>query len=143
MRDNAESEEEQKNYTSMLETIAKNKKVHRFFTINNSSQQYKMYEVVAEFVKFKLSQLEPRTSIEEKMQAIENEIAEYSKRKKPCNVSLNKDDVVRPEKCFTSEYNGIPFYVTREWGLTDNGKNFSGILQNIEKNYPSFRVTML
>lgn len=143
MRDNAESEEEQKNYTSMLETIAKNKKVHRFFTINNSSQQYKMYEVVAEFVKFKLSQLEPRTSIEEKMKAIENEIAEYSKRKKPCNVSLNKDDVVRPEKCFTSEYNGIPFYVTREWGLTDNGKNFSGILQNIEKNYPSFRVTML
>lgn len=143
MKANAESEEEETNYKSMLETIAKNKKGRRFFTINNSSQQYKMYEVIAEFVKFKLSHSEPIISIEETMRAIEKEIAGCSKRYNPCNVSLIKADVVRPEKCFTSEYNGTPFYVTKEWGLTENGKNFSGVLQHIEKNYPSFRITML
>ena len=132
-RDDAESDEEANNYIAMLDSMKKSK-ARRFFRINGNEKEYKMYEVVAEFVKFLRGKDETFESIDEFIKKYSNENV--------CHISVNKDNVRRPEKCFESDYEGQPFYVTKEWGLGVQGRNFDGLLKGIKKEHPDFQVSM-
>ena len=133
-RDDAESDEEANNYIAMLDSMKKSK-ARRFFRINGREKEYKMYEVVAEFVKFLRGKEETFESIDEIIKKYSNENV--------CHISVNKDKVRRPEKCFESDYDGQPFFVTKEWGLGSSGRNFDGLLKGIQKEYPEFQVLMI
>ena len=91
-----------------------------------------MFEVVAEFVKYLLQK---GKSFEE----VDNIIKDYTKEN-VCHVSSNRSEVRRAEKSFESDYNGIPFYVTKEWGLGSTGRNFDGLLKGIIQHYPDFLI---
>lgn len=131
MMNNAETEEEEKNYASMLSSITK-KRPRRYFQINGSEKELKMFEVVAEFVKYLLQK---GKSFEE----VDNIIKDYTKEN-VCHVSSIRSEVRRAEKSFESDYNGIPFYVTKEWGLGSTGRNFDGLLKGIIQHYPDFLI---
>lgn len=131
MRDNAESEEEANNFVAMLDSMKKSK-ARRFFRIKDSDKEYKMYEVVAEFVKYLRKKGLSFESIEET-------IKNYSKEG-ICHISANKEKVRRSEKCFVSDYEGQPFYVTKEWGRGLQGRNFDGLMAGINRDYPDFQI---
>lgn len=133
MRDNAESEEEENNYTAMLDSMTKSK-VRRFFRINGSEYEYMMYEVVAEFVKFLLK------NKGETFESAEKILKQYTREYTACHVSTNKTDVKRSEKCFEAIYEGQPFYVTKEWGLGSSDRNFDGLLKGIQRDYSDFMI---
>ena len=125
--DNAESEEEEKIYGAMLNSI-KNQKthIHRFFKINGNGN-YKMYEVVAEFVKERLKEGETYADIDKT-------IGEFSKEKTVCHISKTKESVKKSERSFEANYNGETFYVTKEWGMGKSDKNFDGLMKKINQN---------
>ena len=131
MMNNAETEEEEKNYASMLSSITK-KRPRRYFQINGSEKELKMFEVVAEFVKYLLQK-------GKNFEEVDNIIKDYTKEN-VCHVSSNRSEVRRAEKSFESDYNGIPFYVTKEWGLGSTGRNFDGLLKGIIQHYPDFLI---
>lgn len=132
----SESEEEEKDYQNMLNTITKTTKRRRFFVINNGGVQYKMYEVVAEFVKFRLKN-------GASMVNIENDIKNWTKEN-VCHVSFVKDDVRRGENSYEANYQDTPFYVTKEWGINENGRNYSGFMAAVNKKYPTdFQISMV
>jgi hypothetical protein len=133
-RDSADTEEEAENYKSMLDSMRKSK-VHRFFTINDEDTKYKMYEVVAEFVKFLLNK---GVNFDD----IERIIKDYTKENTTCHISPERANVKRHEKCFESKSdNGQSFFVTKEWGKGSKGRNFDGFQEGIERDYKSeFRV---
>ncbi len=133
MRDNAESEEEEKNYSAMLDSI-KRSHARRYFSINGD-KEYKMYEVVAEFVKYLLAR---NQSIDQ----IEKIIADCTKESRT-HVSLDKTKVFRSEKCYEAQYEGGVFYVTKEWGLGKPGKNFDGLQKGINQRYSDFVIQLL
>ncbi len=126
--DNAESEEEKNIYGAMLNSI-KNQKthIHRFFKINGNGN-YKMYEVVAEFVKERLKEGET-------YEEIDKTIGEFSKEKTVCHISKTKASVKKSERSFEANYNGETFYVTKEWGMGIPDKNFDGLMKKINQNY--------
>lgn len=41
---------------------------------------------------------------------------------------------------YEAEFEGITFYVTKEWGRGLKGRNFDGLLSGIKKDYPAFDV---
>lgn len=131
----SESEEEEKDYQNMLNTITKTTRGRRFFVINNGGVQYKMYEVVAEFVKYRLSK-----GIS--MADIENDIKSWTKEN-VCHVSYKKEEVRRGEKSYEANYQGTPFFVTKEWGINEKGRNFSGFMSAVNKKYPDFQIAMI
>lgn len=135
MLSSSESEEEEKDYQNMLNTMNKTTKGRRFFVINNGGAQYRMYEVVAEFVKFRLSK---GASIDE----IETDIKKWTKES-VCHTSYKKDEVRRGEKSYEANYQGTPFFVTKEWGIIEKGRNFSGFMDAVNKKYPDFQITMI
>ena len=47
------------------------------------------------------------------------------------------NEVFRSEKN-QHENNGI--YVTKEWGMGYTGRNFSGLLAGINRDYPDFQI---
>ena len=132
MRDNAESEEEEKTFKEILSSIKKNKRVRRFFKINGNNAEYKMYEVVAEFVKH--LRRKGKT-----IEFVDDIIKQYTKENN-CHVSTNRSEVRRPEKCFEANFDGEPFYVTKEWGLGSEGRNFDGLQKGIRRHYPDFVI---
>ena len=132
----SESEEEEKDYRNMLNTITKTTRGRRFFVINNGGVKYKMYEVVAEFVKYRLSK-----GIS--MADIENDIKSWTKEN-VCHVSYKKDEVRRGEKSDEANFQSSPFFVTKEWGINENGKNFSGFMTAVNKKYATdFQIAMI
>lgn len=131
MMNNAETEEEEKNYASMLSSITK-KRPRRYFQINGSEKELKMFEVVAEFVKYLLQK-------GKNFEEVDNIIKDYTKEN-VCHVSSNRSEVRRAEKSFESNYNGVPFYVTKEWGLGSIGRNFDGLQKGIKQHYPDFVI---
>lgn len=131
----SESEEEEKDYQNMLNTITKTTRGRRFFVINNGGVPYKMYEVVAEFVKYRLSK-----GIS--MADIENDIKSWTKEN-VCHVSYKKDEVRRGEKSYEANYQGTLFFVTKEWGINEKGRNFSGFMSAVNKKYPDFQIAMV
>lgn len=131
----SDSEEEENNYRAMLSNIAKTTKARRFFVINNGNIQYKMYEIVAKFVQFRLA-------AGDTMDTIDGDISIWTKEN-VCHVSFEKNKVRRSEKCFESRYEDSPFYVTKEWGLNDNGRNFSGFEKEVNKQYPNFQIAIV
>ena len=133
MIDSAEDSDEEGEYKTMLESIKKSK-VRRFFKINGDGK-FKMYEVIAEFVKFLR---EKNKDYDE----IEDIIKDYSDERRQ-HIATTEEDVFRGKEKggFESSYNNETFYVTKEWGYDKNSrKNFSGILQGINKNYKDFKV---
>lgn len=130
-----------------LNTIGK----RRFYSINNGGK-HKMYEVVAEFVKYRLKQGDNLDSIEE---FIKEAIKTPSDR---VYVSNNKKEVYRyqddkgKDHFHTAEYNGNEFYITKEWGgvtkeeLEKTGRknpqdgNFVRLLNEINKKYTEFQI---
>ena len=131
MRDNAESDEEEKNYNAMLDSMKKSRG-RRFFKINGGEKEYKMYEVVAEFVKY----LRRKGMT---FETTDDFIKKYS-QENVCHVSVNRNEVRRPEKCFETDYDGETFYVTKEWGLGSTGRNFDGLQKGIKQDYPDFMI---
>lgn len=131
MRDNAESDEEERNYKAMLDSMKKSRG-RRFFKINGGEKEYKMYEVVAEFVKY----LRRKGMT---FEATDDFIKKYSKEN-VCHISVNRNEVRRPEKCFEADYDGETFYVTKEWGLGSIGRNFDGLQKGIKQDYPDFMI---
>lgn len=131
----SESEEEEKDYQDMLNTITKTTRGRRFFVINNGGVQYKMYEVVAEFVKYRLNNVAS-------MDDIENDIKSWTKEN-VCHTSYKKDEVRRGEKSYEANYQGTPFFVTKEWGINEKGRNFSGFMDAVNKKYPDFQIAMV
>ena len=130
---NAESDEEKKNYEEMLKSIQNQKShVRRFFKINGNGN-YKMYEVVVEFVRKLLNE-------KKGYKEIDNIIREYSKEPSVCHVSDIKRDVKNADKSFEANYNGDTFYVTKEWGMGSPGKNFDGLMKKINQSYPEFII---
>lgn len=135
MRDNADSEEEEQNFKAMLDSMKKSK-VRRFFKINGDEKEYKMYEVVAEFVKY-LRRDKGMT-----FEDAEEVIKKYSKEGN-CHVSVNRNEVKRSEKSFETDFAGEPFYVTKEWGLGTPGRNFDGLQKGIKQDFPDFVIKEL
>lgn len=132
LRDTAETTEEKDNYSSMLDSIKKSR--YRFFTINDSPKEYKMYEVVAEFVKYMLGKPNSET-----FETLEKIIKKYTKEKTG-HVSTSKSNVKRPDTCFETSYKGTPFYVTKEWGKGKPGYNFDGFQTGVNQDYPDFMI---
>ena len=132
MRDNAESDEEEKNYSTMLDSMKKSR-ARRFFKINGGEKVYKMYEVVAEFVKY--LRREKGMTFEDTEEIIKKYTQEGT-----CHVSVNRNEVKRSEKSIESDFEGEPFYVTKEWGMGNTGKNFDGLLKGVRQDYPDFVV---
>ena len=132
MRDNAESVDEENSYKAMLDSMKKSK-VRRFFKINEGEKEYKMYEVVAEFVKY--LRRDKGMSFEE----AEEVIKKYS-QEGTGHVSVNRNEVKRSEKSFETDFEGEPFYVTKEWGLGSTGRNFDGLQKGIKQDYPDFVI---
>ena len=131
MRDNAESDEEEKNYNAMLDSMKKSR-ARRFFKINGDDKEYKMYEVVAEFVKHLRCKGKTFEEVDEIIKKYSNENV--------CHVSINKNEVRRPEKCFEAHHDGETFYVTKEWGLGSTGRNFDGLQKGVKQDYPDFVI---
>lgn len=135
MRDEAMSDEEKEQYQEMIEAISVRKGIRRFFKINGNGK-YKMYEVLAEFAKYLLTQ-------GKNLNDIETLIKKYTQEPNRNHISSNKGEVFRFDKHYHEAQDtkgNILFYVTKEWGLGNNGKNFSGILTNINNNYSDFRI---
>ena len=131
MRDNAESDEEERNYNAMLDSMKKSRG-RRFFKINGGEKEYKMYEVVAEFVKY----------LRRKGMTFEatDDFIKKNSKENVCHISVNRNEVRRPEKCFEADYDGETFYVTKEWGLGSTGRNFDGLQKGIKQDYPDFAI---
>lgn len=132
MRDNADTEEEEKEYTTMLASMSKSR-TRRFFSLNGSDKKYMMYEIVAEFVKFLR-----RGGLS--FEQIEQKIRDYTKEPSQCHISTNRSEVKRGEKSFEAEFEGTTFYVTKEWGRGLKGRNFDGLLLGIKEDYPAFDI---
>ena len=131
MRDNAESDEEERNYNAMLDSMKKSRG-RRFFKINGGEKEYKMYEVVAEFVKY----------LRRKGMTFEatDDFIKKNSKENVCHISVNRNEVRRPEKCFEADYDGETFYVTKEGGLGSTGRNFDGLQKGIKQDYPDFAI---
>ncbi len=141
VEDGDNTEERQKALDAVKEIAKQNKSSRRFFCINNTSgQRLRMYQVVAEFVCFKL-----RNGLT--LDQIENEIKEYAKERGQTHVSTDRFEVVRGEKGYEFECRGTKYYVTKEWGLYENPekkeKSFGGFMKHVNATYPDFRIVQL
>ncbi len=134
-KDDGNSEEQQKALDAVREIAKQNKASRRFFCINNASgQRLRMYEVVAEFIQFRL-----RSGVA--IDLIENEIRECAKEPTQMHVSTNKSEVKRSEKSYEFECQGTKYYLTKEWGLVeDSGRNFDGFMKHVNATYPDFKI---
>ena len=114
-----------------------NKKItsrpRRFFQLNRAGR-YKMYEIVAEFVKYRLGKKATINSIEQ-------EIRDYTNEKSQTHVSQNRDEVKRGEKSSEFEFEGNKYYVTKEWGNSGSGTNFKRLMKGINDQYTDFIIT--
>lgn len=137
MRDSAETEEDQHNFEQILSSAKKTKSNrNRFFTIRGVGM-YKMYAVVAEFVKY---QLKCKKSLVD----IEKEIKTYTNEPKRNHISDSVENVYRYDKHYHEDvYDNKRFYVTKEWGYDSTKKsnsNFTGLLKQINAKYEDFQI---
>ena len=130
MRDNADTEEEENSYKKILVQI--NKKPRRFFRINNRAEKFRMYEVVAEFIKHELD-------AGKTLQEVETFIKNATREQSQTHVSTNRDVVKRGEKAFEFNHSGKTYYVTKEWGNSEKC-NFKNLMGVINKSSTSFRI---
>ena len=135
INDDDTTEEEQKEYESICNSMDKSKKSRRFFSINGNNDSLKMYEVLAAFVRYKLRK---GATVEE----IENEIKTATREPGQNHVSAIQSEVKRGEKSYSFEFDGTKYYVTKEWGLGTEGKNFDGFMKHVNDSYPDFRIEL-
>ncbi len=136
VEDDDNTDEQQKALVTVKELAEQNKR--RFFCINDESgQRLRMYEVVAQFVCFRLKSA---VAIDQ----IENEIRECTKEPTQMHVSINKSEVKRSEKSYEFEYEGTNYFLTKEWGLVEGSeRNFDGFMKHVNDTYPKFRIVQL
>lgn len=137
MCDNAETEEDQKNYEQILSSAKKTRSNrNRFFTINGNGE-YRMYAAVAEFVKYQLK-------CKKTLADIEKEIKIYTNEPKRDHISDLAEGVFRYNKHKHEDvYDNKRFYVTKEWGYDSTKKsnsNFTGLLKQINSKYKDFQI---
>lgn len=136
INDEDATEEQKETYRQIKENAQNSRKMRRFFSINNGLS-LKMFQVVAEFVCYKLGK---GVTIED----VESEIKECTKEISVQHVSTDKSKVRRGENSYEFNFQGVTYYVTKEWGLVENsGRNFEGFMQHVNKTYPDFRIVLL
>ena len=130
LRDESDTEEEEKSFGNMLKQMSSKKR--RFYTINGNGH-YKMFEVVAQFVKYRLEQSD---SLDE----IEAFIKKKAKELSQVHVSKTKDAVKRGDKSYEFTHDSYSYYVTKEWGGDVNG-NFTNLRKAINDKYQDFQIS--
>jgi len=129
----ADTEEERVALSSLVASLNTSTRAkNRFFSINGIGK-YRMYEVIARFVKFRNGK---KATIPE----IDSELRGFANQKNRCVVSSvesGQDGVYRNDLHFHCDKfdDGSIFYVTKELGMGEEGKNFDGIFNSINKIY--------
>ena len=122
-----------KHFEEAKENVRLTTGVRRFFSINGDGK-YKMYQVVEKYARYLLGQ-------EKNIDEIENLIKEYTQEPNRQHISEKKMTVYRYEKGeYENDEEGKSIYVTKEWGMDDSGKNFSGLLDGINNNCKGFQI---
>ena len=140
-RDNADSPEEADGYTAMLESMNNTRTARRRAFSINGEGSYKMYEVVAEFVKHLR---EKGISYDD----IEKLIKNYTHEDNRCHISQDQTKVYRylykdKPHYYEAKHNEETFYVTKEWGLVSEKGNFGSFLPSVNEKYQEFQIKEL
>lgn len=104
----------------------------RYYTINGAGK-YKMYQVIGEYLVFKLK--EGKTFTE-----IHNEISKNTQfvSDVPTGVSVNKS---RGQKPHFIEYNGKKYYITTQLRNSKPRENFSVFMSHVNGKEPLFQIS--
>lgn len=141
----ADNKEELKDIKKIINAI-ESKRPKRQYTINNSiniktGRPYTMYEVIGEFVKYKLR--DKSSDIEDINREI-NGFVFPKKGSSRINISRSKDEVFQANKGITevSDDNNCPFFITHQWSGDVNGY-FTRFYNSVNNKYNDFKIRAL
>lgn len=114
-------------------------KQSRVYSINNSQTHYTMYEVLEQFIKYRIG--EKNVTIKEINDEINGYI--YKRNGNRVNLSDDPDTEVYRESLHYGEFEvgGLCIRYTKEWG--DNGGNFTSLRTSINEKYTDFQINAI
>ena len=132
-------------FQNIKDSLSKSRYKYYSIEIKGKSRdgRYRMYQIIEEYIKYKLKQNVP---IEEVLRKIQDGI---SKRAKPNNlfVSMNADEVKKGSsktaKPHKGEFGDKSFYITKELSDTDEKSNFDKFRKFVDKSDSDFKFVLI